>query len=324
MEKIFINIVALLEAELKPTIKDLLENAAEPSRLHFSVVVQDEESQEQWLRELIKFYGATLTYKFIPLEKVRGIGYARSLAQEPLSLDYEYYLQLDAHSRSNEEWDNRLIQWHNTDGWDVDGKFIYSTYPKVYGYVNDLGSDVDIASLITDKGQSIYYENEIGLDGTKYNKAMLQLGKKLDENGHGYEVKRVPWVKDIKKRNHQLFCAGFAFGRTEHFLDVPYDPNFFYTGEELSMAYRFFSKNVKIIEPYENLFYHDYYGHKNGRRPSWYVEQGDDFSEQKAKINFYELEDQSRKRLELFTDGYLDEPFGITRETAKRFQEVHF
>lgn len=324
MEKIFVSVVGLLEAEIKHTVKDFLANAASPERLHFSIVVQDENDPAEWFREIIRFYNATMTYQFLTLDKVRGIGHARSLAQKTLTLDYEYFLQIDAHSRAAEEWDNRLIRWYNLDGWENEGKFIYSTYPKTYGYVNDLGSDVDIAALVTNKTQTIYYENNIDLDGVPVPKVMLKRGVKLDEHGHGFELLRVPFVKDFEERHHQLFCAGFVFGRTEHFLDVPYDPNFCYYGEELSMAIRMFGKNIKIIEPMENVLYHDYYGHINGRRPSWYADQGDMFKEQKAQINFYELEDQGRRRMELFTDGYLNEPYGVTKEVIENFNKKFY
>ena len=319
MEKIFVNVVALLEEELKPTIKDFLANASDPSRLHFSIVVQDTEDPASWLRELMRFYKATMSYKFIKLEDVRGIGYARMLAQESLTLDYEYYLQIDAHSRSSDEWDNRLIQWYNTEGWDVEGKFIYSTYPQTYGYVSDLESDVDVSKLITDKEQKIYYQNNVSDDKLKYSKTMLKLVKSNDE----YQTTRVEFSKDLKKRNHQLFCAGFAFGRTEHFLDVAYDPNFSYTGEETTMAIRLFKNNVKIIEPFENILYHDYYGHKYGRRPNWFVEQGSHFEDAKKLIPFETFEAASKQRLDLFLGGYIDEKYGVTKEVVQKYYDTY-
>ena len=319
MEKIFISVVGLLESEIKHTVKDFLSNAASPERLHFSIVVQDEEDPAEWFREIIRFYNATMTYKFMPLSEVKGVGQARSLAQKTLTLDYEYYLQIDAHSRAAEEWDNRLIRWYNLDGWENESKFIYSTYPKTYGYVSDLGSDVDIPSLVTNKTQKIYYENNIDLDGVPTAKVMLKRGVKFNEH-----VLRIPFVNDFEQRNHQLFCAGFAFGRTEHFLDVPYDPNFCYHGEELSMSIRMFIKDIKVVEPLENLIYHDYYGHVNGRRPSWFVEQGEMFKEQKSQIEFFEFDDRGRRRLELFLDGYLDTPYGVKKEDVQRFNEKFY
>lgn len=330
MEKIFINVVALLEEELKPTIKDFLANASDPSRLHFSIVVQDTEDPESWLKELMKFYKATMSYKFLKLEDVRGVGHARALAQEPLTPDYDYYLQIDGHSRSSEEWDNRLIQWYNTEGWDVDGKFIYSTYPKTYGYVSDLPSNIDLQAMVLNKDQTIYYQNDGYNDTsgdvtvTKYTKTMMKFESKGDgvEDYH-YETVRVPFAKDLVKRNHQVFCAGFVFGRTEHFLDIPYDPNFSYTGEELTMAIRLFKNNVKIIEPYENLLYHDYEGHAKGRRPSWFAEQDDKFDAAKEIIPFMEFEKASAIRLSLFLDGHLDEQYGVSKEIVKKFYQTY-
>lgn len=325
MEKIFISIAGLCEAELIPTVTDFLENAGDATRLHFSIVAQDTVDRESELKSLMRYYGATMSYQFLTLKEVRGIGYARMLAQKPLTLDYEYYLQIDAHSRASDDWDNVLIRWYNTEGWENDTKFIYSTYPKTYGYISDLGPGIDVASLATDKSIKIYYENNISFDSSN-NKVkernMLKLSKTSSE-GYGYDIKRVPFVRDFEKRNHQYFCAGFVFGRTEHILDVPYDPNFFYHGEEITMSIRFLQKGIKIVEPMENLIYHDYFGHVNGRRPSWYAEQGTLFEDEKSQIDFYNLEELSKARVDLFMDGYLDEPYGVTKPVIDKFYSTY-
>jgi hypothetical protein len=317
MEKIFINLASFVESELIPTVKDLLKQASDPSRLHFSIVEQDLESNVETLQELIDEYGATMTYQFLTLDKVTGACLPRSMAQTALSLDYEYCLHIDSHTRATEEWDNELIRHYNEEGWKVDGKYIYSGYPKKYGYVDDLQDRNDATRMSLDEDGLVWYGNYNNDDGIR------QIVKSyIDELGE-IRNKTKDWNVDLEYRNHQHFCGGFAFGRTEHFLDVLYDPNYCFEGEETSMSIRFLHNKIKIIEPYVQLFFHDYDGNILGRRPTWFIDQGEHFEDIKKLVPMAELNAKSAERLSLFLGGFIDEPYGVPASTVKQYKDTY-
>lgn len=319
MQRICVSIVALLEKELVPTITDLLQKAVFPEQLHFSIVVQDEQDPYEKINELIKRYKADLSYTFLTLEECRGVGYARSIAQNAMKDEDEFFLQLDAHTRAEDAWDSTLVEWYNKEGWSVDYRFIYSTYPETYGYVSDLPADTNINDLFTNPARSIYYQKPI--PGSLPSGAFREMIKLTyqDDKLNNYIVSRVPWDPDMEARNHQYFCAGFAFGRSEYFKDVPVDPSYSYTGEEVTTSIRFFAQNTKIIEPYKNVFYHDYEGNRFGRRPSWFVDDNDQFIDQKAKIPFLEFEEQSRKRLTEFMKDDIGDIYSVNHLLIRDF-----
>ena len=316
MEKIFINIAALLESELIPTVKDLLKQASDPSRLHFSIVEQDLESNKKALQDLVEEHKATITYQFLKLNEVTGACKPRRMAQEALGLDYEYYLQLDAHTRADEDWDNQLIRHYNEEGWKLEGKYIYSGYPKKYGYISDQPEDERDLSLKRD-AENLFWYGDYSSD-----KGIRQMIKQyIDEEGV-IRLRHVNWKADLEIRNHQYFCGGFAFGRTEHFLDVMYDPNYCFEGEELSMSIRFFHNKIKIIEPYVQLFFHDYDGNVKGRRPSWFIDQSEHFEDLKKLIPMQDLNAKSAKRIKLFLGGFINEPFGVPLSTVQQYKSL--
>lgn len=323
--KIFVSIVGLLETELVPTIKDLLSKAAHPERLHLSVVSQHYLNQFEEILKLTQRYNAELSYKHLSLWEVRGTGLARSLAQEPLDYQHEFFLQIDAHTRAQKEWDNVLVEWYNKEGWSVDYRFIYSTYPETYGYISDLPPETNIDELETDEDKIIYYQKIVpgSLPSGAEFREMIRM-KYEDDQLNNYVIERIPWNPDMDARNHQYFCAGFAFGRAEYFIDVPQDPGYSYTGEEIARSIRFFAANTKIIEPYINPFYHDYEGNLFGRRPSWFVNGDKDyFAHEKAQIPFMEYEEKSRERLSKFMKDELNDSYSVNHKLIDNFYDKY-
>lgn len=313
MQRIFVNIASLLDKELIPTIKSALAKSREPKNLHFSIVVQDTIDPLEEIKEIIDGYGATMDYIFLPLEEVRGVGYARMLANQTLTEDFEFYLQIDSHMRFKLGWDITLISLYNKEGWDNECKFIYTTYPKYYGYVSDLPPEV-LDRNIKDENGTIFLSSF----DQKHPATISKI--RMIEGGPFYDFELIPWSDDFKDRITYYFCAGFAFGRTEYFLQVPVDPHYSYSGEELTISIRFYYKDILLVTPPTVPIFHDYDGHKFNRRASFFINQ-ETFKEEKSKIDWEALEKIACNRLDNFREGLIDDGYGVTADQYNKFIE---
>lgn len=311
MQRIFINLASLLDSELIPTIVSALKRAADPKSLFFSIVVQDSNDPKEKIEEIINSYGAKMSYKFLELKEVRGVGYARALANQELTSDYEYYLQIDSHSRFAKEWDIDLIAAYNQEGWDNECRFVYSTYPRHYGYVSDFAKLPD--NLITDDNNTIYITTDKELNPSHINKV------NIDPETRSHTVCPILWEDDFTTRTTQYICAGFIFARSEYILEVPTDPNYSYTGEEISYSIRFFARDILIVTPPLIPVWHDFHGQDKFRRANFFTDQKGFLFLEKEQVDWLSLEKKSVTYLEEFMYGKLPEPFGVTEEIILQY-----
>ena len=269
MDKIYISIASYKDKELADTIYNLLNRAKNIDQLFISIFSQDDNHPN--LQNIFDFFD-TKNFNYIKVNtlEARGVGYARYIAQNLLSNEFKYYLQIDSHSRFIQNWDEVLIaEYKNSqDFWKSD--IIFSSYPLPYSY-DDNGNEqftntknANITTLTENKNSFLY---------------------KVD-----YEELPIADVGEC----HGHFCAGFAFGLSEYFLKVPYDKFLYFEGEEHLMSIRFFCQNIKIIAPGRSYIYHHYYG--NGKRgkhweddPNWALYQEQSLKRIKSFFYFEDL-----------------------------------
>ena len=236
---IFVSIASYRDLELVPTVENLLKNARNPKNIYISLVVQDKRFPD--FSQLFSDYGIMgYSYQKIHYTNAKGVGYARHLAQQPISNAHRYYLQIDSHTRMIPDWDYWMIKDHKmvTEIW---GRSILSTYPPAYNILRDGSYTVDdsyvpvVKILKADddiKFNPKYFEHEID----------VSLGYRS-----GY------------------FAAGQAFGFAEDFYNTPYDPDLYFWGEEQTLSLRFYEKGINIICPPRNYLFHDYEGSRRIR-----------------------------------------------------------
>ena len=237
--KIYVSIASFMDKELFLTVENMLKTASFPSRIVPSIYSQDTEHPD--LEKLFKEYKVKeYFYKRVHYTESRGVGKARSETYKNLSTDYRYNLQIDSHMRFVKNWDEKIISDYEEMQklWGTSVLTLYPPWYQISGNKEIYGKDVFLLDVV----QS---ENEfLGFDA-KYNEK-----RKCEKTGvdSGY------------------FCGGFAFGLTDYFLKVPYDPNIFFNGEEQTMSLRFFQERIKLIANQEVYVYHDYEG-TNRKRP---------------------------------------------------------
>jgi hypothetical protein len=226
--RIYVQIASYRDTELIPTIKDCLENAKTPENLTFGVFLQygDEISSEEihYLSNI-----PNLRLVLVPYEESKGACWARNKLNTMIE-DEEFALQLDSHHRFIKDWDEQLLSiWHSLD----DKKAIITGYPPNY---------------TPGEGREKWYNVPQICNVYKFN--------------HNYPISRPANMKDYKLKSKPprgiYISAGFIFCTNEAIKSVPYDPDFYFSGEECAMAVRYFTHGFNIYNSHKVIVHHYY------------------------------------------------------------------
>lgn len=280
VDSIYISIASFLDDELLPTIESILNNTRNLENIFLFVLSQD--SNHPDIDGLCNAYSFK-NYKYMKVlpEQLAGVGEARSICQSKLSNNFKYFLQIDSHSRFKKDWDVFIINDYENIH-DVYGKSIISTYPTGYIY------------------------NDDGIEEYIDNPKIPRVRVIKKDDFVKYEAKYCGYTPSVIHTGY--FCAGQAFGRSEYFLEVPYDKIITFSGEEQTMSIRFFDKGTSIICPPRTYLYHDYVGTKRKRK--WDV---DDTWDQRNLASIQRVSD--------FYLGKLDSQYGVSIETIKKWED---
>jgi hypothetical protein len=299
VETIYISVASYRDTQLKPTILSLLSTAKHPERLIFSVVSQNYDNEHPELETIVRKFNAKIFYQKIHPRLSNGAGHARSIAQRFLTTEYNYFLQIDSHARSLNNWDQHLIDEYITSSKKYD-RFIHTVYPPAW--------------------EISYQHNEI----------FLGISESHGIIGPEF-VDRADWItgfrplpkpsleKSLYGERSFWFCAGHAFGKAEYFLEVPYDPDMNVllgtiahgSGEEFTMSVRFYEKDINLVVPSGRYLWHLYESTEQTKFPRTDNVEGlsDSDNRQRAVNN----EKDTIQRLHSFFSLSLPEKYGIRR-----------
>lgn len=241
MDKIFVSIASYRDQELLDTVFSILRQAKNPSSLFLSIFSQDDKHPD--LESVFKIFGIK-DYKYVKVHysDARGVGYARFKTQEHLNNSYKYYIQVDSHTQFIENWDEIIIE-HYEKARGYWGDLIFTAYPGTYEYT-ETGNIKFATSLVP---------------------TCLRIQEASTGSPFRFEPKYKEYVGGDIGEFHGYFCAGLAFGYSKYFLDVPYDPEIYFNGEEQTLAIRFYCKDIKLVAPPYNYCFHHYTGKKRIR-----------------------------------------------------------
>lgn len=225
MNTIFVQIASYRDPELLPTLRHCLERAKYPENLTFGICWQHDEKES--LKEFIEDKRFKIVK--VPYKESKGTCWARNQAQK-LYTDETFTLQLDSHHRFIPNWDEELINiWKSLN----DPKAIITGYPPNY-----VPGDPE--------------ENW-------YNVPQICNVFKFD---HRYILARPSnmedWKNKTKPQKGVYISAGFIFGPGEINQTVPYDPEFYFSGEECAMAVRYYTHGYNIYDSHRVITYHYY------------------------------------------------------------------
>ncbi|MFW6220183.1 MAG: GlcNAc-transferase family protein [Nanoarchaeota archaeon] len=262
-DKIFVSIASYRDDDCINTINDLFSKAKHPENLVIGLCLQHDGSQilkfDENIRKQIKIIDLHFTHSY-------GVCWVRSLIQS-LYNNEKYYFQIDSHMRFVKDWDIKLIEILNNVSIN-NKKSILSTYPLSFTPPDDFQED----------GLVIIKPNKFDESG------LLTLNSGIhvfDENNKN------PFVV-------YFISAGFLFSFGEIINDMPYDPNLYFIGEEITFALRCFTKGWDIYNPACVIAYHNYNQNTNRTR-HW-----EDYKE------WYKINENSIKRFNKLFDKNRD------------------
>jgi hypothetical protein len=239
--KIFIQIASYRDPELIPTIKSCLENAKNPENLVFGICRQYHPEDEF---DDLRDYENDKRFKIINVlySEAKGVCWARNQVQQ-LYNDEDYTLQIDSHMRFEKNWDETLIDMLNQLKNNGVKKPLLTTYVPSYNPNNDPNGRVKVPwRMVFDK----------------FSKEGVVL----------FLPEIIPNWDELKSPvPSRFYSAHFCFTTGEFSKEVQHDPNFYFHGEEISIAVRAFTNGYEMFHPHKVVIWHEYT--RNGRTKHW-------------------------------------------------------
>jgi hypothetical protein len=284
-----VQIASYRDPQLGATLRDLITKAADPQRLHFGICLQLDPSDQQScgqpsLPQGEALQGSQLTLDQVAASASQGVCWARARTQR-LWQHEPFTLQIDSHMRCVAGWDNALLACWQRCG---DRRAVLSVYPNAF----ELPDHCDTAML------------------------PLMGAHRFDEHGvlrlQGINRFRNPEELPASPLTSAFVAAGLLFGPGELIREVPYDPELYFYGEEITLALRLWTRGFNLYNPDRLLIFHLYKTSGNGSPTHW-----------ADHSNWNDHNERSLARVKALTHGHhVEAPFGLgTVRTLQEWQQ---
>ena len=226
--EICVLIASYRDPECVPTLENLFAQALWPDRVRVAVLSQEEKGEELRLPKSIEHRRSQVTIRRRKASSSKGACWARHHCQKLLQ-DEPFALQIDSHMRFEKGWDTLLLAtWLHC----RDPKAVLTAYPAGYEPDGDLQ-------------QGVFHG---------------MAAKEFDPDGILLFTGRPRYVDDAEvpkaPKPGAFVSANFLFGPSEYARDVPYDPNIYFFGEEISLSVRLWTNGYNVYHPNRALLYH--------------------------------------------------------------------
>jgi glycosyltransferase involved in cell wall biosynthesis len=239
--KIFVQIASYRDPELEKTIKSMIENAKKPNNLRIGVCRQyhpeDGFDTLNGYRKDKKFRILDVLYS-----ESKGVCWARNQVQQ-LYGGEEYTLQIDSHMRFEKNWDDEFIKMVK--------QLQKKGFPKplLTGYVSSFNPENDPAERIKEPWRMVF-------------------DRFIPEGAVFFLPETIPgWEKMKEPVTSRFYSAHFAFTVGQFSVEVQHDPEFYFHGEEISIAARAYTHGYDLFHPHKTLVWHEYT--RKGRTKQW-------------------------------------------------------
>ena len=240
MSKIFIQIASYRDPQLNPTIKNCIENAKHPKNLVFGITNQYHPDDEFNIDEYQK--DKRFRIENVLYSESKGACWARNLLQKRYSGE-TYTLQVDSHMRFAPNWDVEMI------------KMIKQLQKKGYkkplltGYVSSFDPDNDPQGRAMEPWRMVF-------------------DRFIPESPVFFLPETIPnWKNLTEPVPARFYSAHFCFTLGQFCEEVPHDEQYYFHGEEISIAARAFTWGYDLFHPHKVLIWHEYT--RKGRIKSW-------------------------------------------------------
>lgn len=241
MSKIFVSIASYRDPELVPTIKDLLETAANPNDLVIGIGWQHSvddvwDTLDEWKED------PRFKILDIPYQQAKGVCWMRNKIQS-LYDGEDYYLQLDSHHRFAKGWDDTLKDLVNYLRAKGSNKPVLSSY---------------VASYFPDKDPNGRLEEVWGLNIDRFMPGGVPFLTPFHIDN---------WKSHTEPIPSRFLSGHFIFTLGKFVLEVPYDENLYFHGEESSLSARAYTYGYDIFVPHFPIVWHEYT--REGKSKHW-------------------------------------------------------
>lgn len=239
--KIFVQIAAYRDPQLLPTIKDMLAQAKYPDSLVLSIAWQ-RSKEDSW--DNLDEYKNDPRFKIIEIDykDSKGVCWARNQVQQQYQSE-EYTLQIDSHMRFVKDWDEILIDMIK----DLQAKG--HEKPLLTSYVSSFDPDNDPAGRTKVPWRMSF--DRFTPEGVVFF---------LPESIPNFETLEGP----VPSR---FYSAHFCFTLGSFCKEVQHNPNYYFHGEEISIAARAYTHGYDLFHPHKIVAWHEYT--RRGRTKHW-------------------------------------------------------
>jgi len=240
-ETIFIQIASYRDPELLKTLDDCISNAEFPENLRFGICWQHSE-EDEW--DNIDRYKNDPRFRILDINYKDSTGacWARNSIQQ-LYQGETYTFQLDSHHRFIKNWDTELI-----------------------GMLKDLQAKGHAKPLITSYISS--YNPETYPDGKTEVPWLMNFDRFTPEGVIFFLPATIPgWEGMTEPIPSRFYSAHFAFTIGEFANEVQHDPEFYFHGEEITIAIRAYTHGYDLFHPHKIIAWHEYT--RKGRTKQW-------------------------------------------------------
>lgn len=281
-KKIFISVASYQDPLLLETLCSAYENAANKDALVFGVCEQADNGIDI---QSINFKNQ-IKYELLDPVMAKGPCWARARVQQ-LMTDEEYFLQIDSHTIFTKNWDKILLNYHSWLEKCLENNFVITGYPRGFKPNKELTSfELNTA-----------YKETLGITFRE---------KRMFEDGYYSMQKSFPADTKLPARG-LLIAGGFIFAKKVFVTLIPYDPKFYFHGEELSVALRLYTNMWDVVHIPRIPLFHLYTDVENMiRKLHW-----DPEDEKDRAIKWNELDKLSKSRLGQLINQKLEPPFGL-------------
>lgn len=238
---IFVQIASYRDPQLLPTLRDMISKAKYPENLRIGIAWQHS-ADDAW--DTLEEYKDDSRFRIIDInhKDSKGVCWARHSVQQ-LYQGEKYTLQLDSHHRFVQDWDEILIDM--LVGLQNNG----SPKPLLTAYIPSFDPDNDPAARVNEPWKMTF-------DRFIPEGAIFFLPASFDS----FDAKDRP----LKGR---FYSAHFAFTVGEFAVEVQHNPEYYFHGEEISIAVRAFTHGYDIYHPHKVVCWHEYT--RKGRSKQW-------------------------------------------------------
>jgi glycosyltransferase involved in cell wall biosynthesis len=237
--EIFIQIASYRDSQLILTVKDCIKNAKNPEKLVFGICWQhsdDDASMDE--------FKSDSRFKIIdvPYNESKGTCWARNKIQQLYS-DEKYTLQIDSHMRFAPNWDETLINMIEQLQSKGYKKPLLTTYAPSFNPENDPAERIQ-------KPWRMAFDRFIPEGAVFFLPEDMPDSEKLDAP--------VP---------ARFYSAHLCFTLGEFSNEVQHNPEYYFHGEEISIAVRAYTHGYDLFHPHKVVIWHEYT--RKGRTKQW-------------------------------------------------------